>query len=629
MSAIGGLLAGSRQVRRRPAVAVDGIVAAALTVGAVSAVITLRHDSTVAITLVSAVLCTSAVAWRRFAPLPAALTALTAVAAYQVSGHDTQGAFVTVAIVLTCYLAGRAASSRRQLAIAAGYALAAVTVVEIDGGFSVGGDLLTWIPLTVVPIAAGVFVARRDALARELADARARMRGERDLAKERAVAEERSRVARELHDVVAHCVSVMVIQAGATRLLATSDVTTARGAMRVVASSGRDALTDLRRVVGVRRHDGDEVDAATPGLAQVPQLVERTRQAGNVGQLHLDVSATLRADLDLAAFRIVQEALTNVRKHAPDAAVTISVSVAADEVQIDVEDTGPARTAQVAGSGHGLVGMRERAALHGGHVEAGPTSAGGYAVHARLPLAAPPVPMAASAGTVTAAPRRRGLLWRNWPLVLVVVVGLLAIAVAAGTPSSHRASTIAAPALFVSAFAVAAYSVLPRALAGLAVLTAGTIVVVTAQHQAAGVAFGASLAACVVWIGGRVVRDQRELMAQLRAATAALAAERDALAIVALEGERIRIARDLHTIVARMVTTMVVQAEAVDELLGTDPIAAVQAVTAIERTGREALTQLRQMLGVLRNRFDPAPREPSLDPWQHPATPNVIAAVPS
>ena len=162
-----------------------------------------------------------------------------------------------------------------------------------------------------------------------------------------------------------------------------------------------------------------------------------------------------------------------------------------------------------------------------------------------------------------------------------------------------------------------------------AVLIAGAIVVVTAQHQAAGVAFGASLAACVVWVGGRVVRDQRELVTQLRTATAALAAERDALAIVALEEERIRIARDLHTIVARLVTTMVVQAEAVDELLGTDPIAAVDAVSAIERTGREALVQLRQMLGVLRNRFDPAPREPSFDTWQRPARPDSVAAVPS
>jgi signal transduction histidine kinase len=629
MSVMGWVLSGTRQVLRRRAFAVDGVVAVALTVGAVWAVTTLRHDSTIAITLVSAVLCTGAVAWRRFAPLPAALVALTAVAAYQISGHDTQGAFVTAAIVLTCYLVGRATTSRWQLGTAAGYALAAITVVEIDDRFSIGGDLLTWIPLAVVPIAAGVFVARREALARELADARAGMRGERDLAKERAVAEERTRVARELHDVVSHCVSVMVIQAGAARLLARSDLTAARGAMRVVATSGRDALADLRRVVGVRRHDSDEMDTATLGLAQVPQLVERAREAGSVVQLHLDVGATLRADLDLAAFRIVQEALTNVRKHAPAAAVTIAVSVAADEVQLDVEDTGPARTAQVPGSGHGLVGMRERAALHGGVVDAGPRPVGGFAVHARLPLAAPSISTAACAGTVTVAPRQRGLLWRNWPLLLVVVAGALAFVVAAGTSSSNRASAVAGPALFVSAFALAAYSSLRIAVAGLGVLIAGSIVVVTAQHQAAGVAFGASLAAGVVWVGGRVVRDQRELVTQLRTATAALAAERDALAIVALEEERIRIARDLHTIVARLVTTMVVQAEAVDELLGTDPIAAVDAVPAIERTGRAALVQLRQMLGVLRHRFDPAPREPSLDSWQRPATPDAVAAVPS
>jgi signal transduction histidine kinase len=627
MTAIGGLLAGTLHVLRRRAVLVDGIVAVALTVAAVWAVTTLRRDSTVAITLVSAVLCTSAVAWRRFAPLPAALLALTAVAVYQVSGHDTQGAFVTIAVVLTCYLVGRAATSRWELALAAGYALAAITVVAIDGGFSVGGDVATWVPLAVAPIAAGVFVARRDTLARELADARACMRGERDLAQERAIAEERIRVARELHDVVSHCVSVMVIQAGAARLLATSDVTTAREAMRVVASSGRDALADLRRVVGVRRHHYDEMDTDALGLARVPRLVERAREAGNVVQLHLDVSSTLPTGLDLAAFRIVQEALTNVRKHAPAAGVTISVSIGEHDMRIDIEDTGPPRTAQIAGSGHGLVGLRERAALHGGEVDAGPTSAGGYAVHARLPLAAPQAPTTVSTDAVIAAPRQRGLLWRNWPLVLVVVAGLLAIALAAGTASSPRASAGAAPALFISTFALAAYSSLRRALIGWAVLIAVTIAVITARHQAIGVEFGASLAATVVWIGGRVVRDQSALLSQLRAATAALAAERDALAIVALES--VRIARDLHTVVARLVTTMVVQAQAVDELLGSDPIAAVDAVTAVERSGREALVQLRQMLGVLRNRFDPAPREPSINTWRRPAAPDAVVAVPS
>jgi signal transduction histidine kinase len=213
-----------------------------------------------------------------------------------------------------------------------------------------------------------------------------------------AVAEERGRIARELHDVVAHSVSVMVVQAGAARRIAKVDPEQAHDAISAIESTGRQALAEMRRLVGVLRR-GDEPTSLDPQpqLADVGALVEQTREAGLPVALEVEgAPRPLPAGVDLSAYRIVQEALTNIRKHAGPASARVRVRYDPRSLEVEVVDDGrgaawrdgaPAGGADGNG-GHGLIGMRERVALFGGQLEVGPQPAGGFRVAARLPLEA-------------------------------------------------------------------------------------------------------------------------------------------------------------------------------------------------------------------------------------------------
>jgi signal transduction histidine kinase len=189
-----------------------------------------------------------------------------------------------------------------------------------------------------------------------------------------------------MHDVVAHGLSVIVVQADGARYAAAKDPDVAVGTLATIASTGRESLTEMRRLLGLLR-DGDTGVAPQPGLDDVRHLVEEARTAG------MEVAAELPAGtpevpdgVGLAAYRIVQEALTNVRKHAgPDASVQVRVSVG-PAVEVAVRDDGRGAAAGSDSRGLGLVGMRERASVHGGTFEAGPAPGGGFAVSARLPL---------------------------------------------------------------------------------------------------------------------------------------------------------------------------------------------------------------------------------------------------
>jgi signal transduction histidine kinase len=206
-------------------------------------------------------------------------------------------------------------------------------------------------------------------------------------ARERALLQdERARIARELHDVVAHAVSVMVVQAGAARLAVGLDDDEAREGLRAVEVTGREALLDLRRLLSLLRPDDDGSTQPAPGLALLGPLVDRMRAAGL--DVRLTVSGALRplhAGLDLAAYRIVQEALTNVLKHAgsPNAAVELEYG---DSLTLRITDPGP-RTGGRGTRGQGVIGMRERAAVFGGTFAAGP-HAEGWRVTATLPVPA-------------------------------------------------------------------------------------------------------------------------------------------------------------------------------------------------------------------------------------------------
>ena len=204
----------------------------------------------------------------------------------------------------------------------------------------------------------------------------------------RAVAEERTRIARELHDVVAHRVSLMTVQAGAAKTVAADDPEGALQAMEAVEKAGRQALDELRHLMGVLRPEA-EVDGLgpQPGLEDVPRLVEHLRATGLEVSLTMDgVQTDLPARVDLSAYRIVQEALTNVLKHAgPGARTEVRLSTYNHGVAIEVCDNGQGATI-LPGSGHGIVGMRERAQLLGGSLDAGPRPGGGFQVVAHLPI---------------------------------------------------------------------------------------------------------------------------------------------------------------------------------------------------------------------------------------------------
>ncbi|HTX30072.1 MAG TPA: sensor histidine kinase [Solirubrobacteraceae bacterium] len=213
---------------------------------------------------------------------------------------------------------------------------------------------------------------------------------ERDALARAAVADERRRIARELHDVIGHSISVMGVQAGAVRSILHEDQEREREALRAVERTGRQAVGEMRRLIGLLRAEEDSAADPIPSLRRVEQLVSDLRDAGLAVRLSVNGDlAALSPGIDLAGYRILQEALTNALKHAPGAEVEAAISCSANALEIGVVDNGSAapRTANNH-VGHGLVGMRERVALYGGELTTGPTDGGGFAVHARLPLEA-------------------------------------------------------------------------------------------------------------------------------------------------------------------------------------------------------------------------------------------------
>jgi signal transduction histidine kinase len=209
-----------------------------------------------------------------------------------------------------------------------------------------------------------------------------------------ARAEERSRIARELHDVVAHHVSVMTVQAGAARRILHRDPEAVQDALSTIEQMGRTALGEMRRLVGVLRTETEPARSELspqPGVHDVNGLVDQLRETGLQVQLWIEgESRSLSPGVDLAAFRLVQEALTNTLKHAgPQARAWVRIQYADRQLEIEVEDDGRGLVAGLGrpgGNGHGLVGMRERVALYGGDLRIGPRSGGGFEVRARFPL---------------------------------------------------------------------------------------------------------------------------------------------------------------------------------------------------------------------------------------------------
>jgi signal transduction histidine kinase len=269
--------------------------------------------------------------------------------------------------------------------------LAAMNAMD---AFAPGLDLRNSVFFTVVPGIAMLILRRsvrdRQLLTETLAARAELLEREQQLRADQAVAEERARIARELHDLVAHNVSVMVVQAGAERHALSDEQASTREVLTSIEQAGRQALTEARRLLGMLRRNGDHEDLAPqPTIAHVDALVEQVQRAGLPVTLAIEGDqVSLPAGVDLCAYRIVQEALTNALKHAGPARAEVRLRYTPRGLDVEIRDDGrglvkPNRH----GAGHGLIGMRERVALYGGTLAAGPSQDGGYEVRAHLPIA--------------------------------------------------------------------------------------------------------------------------------------------------------------------------------------------------------------------------------------------------
>ena len=292
-------------------------------------------------------------------------------------------------LLLFPYVVGSTVPGRRAL-VAPLAGLAAVTAVALSSpGQFVSGDLIFPTIFGVLFWLGGRVVRSRTELTAELHEAALVAHEHREAAAARAVAEERRRIAREMHDVVAHSVSTMVIQAGGARRILARDPARAIEAAALIERTGRDALKEMRHLLGVL-HAGEDLAelAPQPTLGGLPALAERSRAAGLPVGLHIEgEQRELPSGVDLAGYRVVQEALTNALKHGGGSA-DVTVCFGEDELRLEIADAGRGASVapRVEGGGHGLVGMRERVRVFGGELHAGPRPEGGYLVVARLPL---------------------------------------------------------------------------------------------------------------------------------------------------------------------------------------------------------------------------------------------------
>lgn len=326
--------------------------------------------------------------WRRVAPLPTVAVVLGTFAVEAQLGVSLQKPDSPMLMALVAlYTAGAYLPLRESVA---GLALAVGCIWASMQGQATNGH--SDFAFTSVVVAAGWLVGRgmngRVRQARELAERTRRL----ELEAEAAIAEERRRIARDLHDVIAHSVSVMVVQAGAAEDVFARDPAAVLEPIRAVQETGRAALIELSRLLGLLREDGAELGLAPqPRLDELPDLVAQARAAGLPVELRVEgAPRTLPLGVDLSVYRIAQEALTNARKHSVGARADVVLRYRDGLVELVVENDAGAPAANGHRGGHGLIGMRERVAVFGGSLEAGPRAGGGFRVAARLPTRAAP-----------------------------------------------------------------------------------------------------------------------------------------------------------------------------------------------------------------------------------------------
>jgi signal transduction histidine kinase len=368
----------------------DSLLALLLTFVAVGAAIDAHHahrpDASLAAVFI-APFTTVPIALRRYRPLE--VLAVTVVAETALLIFSSQ-AEVPLGVVVALYTV--ASRCERSVSIrAAEWTVPPITLgVLINNRLSIG-KVVPELAVFAIAWVIGDNLRTRRAYLAELEARAARLEREREEKAERVLVEERARIARELHDVIAHNVSVMVVQASAGEKVFDTDPERARESLASVSSTGRAALTELRRLLGVIRaedgSDGELAYAPQPGIEYVDELVQQVRETG----LPVDLSVVgeprpLPEGVGLCAYRIVQEALTNTLKHAHASGAAVNVRYASDALELRVVDDGGGSAAGGESGGHGLIGMRERVALFGGELTASARAGRGYEVRARLPL---------------------------------------------------------------------------------------------------------------------------------------------------------------------------------------------------------------------------------------------------
>ena len=339
-----------------------------------------------------------ALAWRRTNPVASSVTVYAAALAHVLAGQQLVFADNLIFVALfsvTVYGPLWARRTALGSAIFGCFLQAAMLTYRSDpsglNSLVAGGTIFTLLSALVLTTWAIALVRRsRVELVERLAERAARLEVERDQQAQIATAAERTRIAREMHDIVAHSLSVVIAQADGGRYAAAADPTAATHALTTISETGRAALADMRRILGVlRSDDSDDGDLAPqPADADLEELVAHVRDAGlKVALVRMGTARAHPPGAGLTVYRIAQEALTNILRHAgPAAQATVLVQWTPTHLVLQIDDDGRGAAATSDGAGHGLLGMRERATMLGGTLTAGPRAGGGYRIRAEIPL---------------------------------------------------------------------------------------------------------------------------------------------------------------------------------------------------------------------------------------------------
>ena len=582
-----------------------------------------------------------ALAIRRIAPPASLVLGLAAFVAFQPLGHEVNddiiSAFFAVLFILFSFGLHEPDGRRIVAGAVLGFAANAValsidvypnTVVDfVTGGLVIAGG----------PILLGRVIRSRSDLNATLRAKADYLRQARSRQAEQAAADERNRIAGELHDVVAHAMSAMVVQAGGARRLAAKDPDRAREAFVAVEETGREALTEIRRLLGVLRREDEEIALAPqPSLRHLDGLVRRSQAAGLPVSLTVDGDAReLPPGVDLTAFRLVQAALTGALEQGAAGHADVTVRYAPDGVEVEVLDDGAAAVDRE------LLGVRERVSLYGGRLHAGRqalrrprgarAAAGGRRVvsalwrravratpierdrvFAVLLFIAAEIEVAIVGGDaplpvlmLIAAGYSIPFAWRRIHPLGVVCVVVASVAGEAILLTDTTAYFIPFVGILLFSYGAGAYVDGWRAYLGLLVMAGGvlTVTAVSPDPTPGDYIFPTSFAV-VTWLSGRALRTRTRLTEELHEAALREEEAHELAAARAASDERRRIAREMHDVVAHSVSVMVVQAGGARRILERDPARAVAASEQIERTGREALAEMRRLLGVLHTEDD-------------------------